>query len=170
MISIILKSFKIHKKKSVLNIIQFSIAFYSLLLSICMVQQVLEYRRNIESIMDSDTVQMSVTEDESDDEEDGEVVGKEPPKTQKDKYSTIYDEIKSDTNVSIGILDNISVYDENNMVDNAIMVNKDFINMAKWKFQDGNIEKLVNYNDDDVIPVIVSYSLRNKYSLMKNIT
>ena len=165
MISIILKSFKIHKKKSVLNIIQFSIAFYSLLLSICMVQQVLEYRRNIESIMDSDTVQMSVTEDESDDEEDGEVVGKEPPKTQKDKYSTIYDEIKSDTNVSIGILDNISVYDENNMVDNAIMVNKDFINMAKWKFQDGNIEKLVNYNDDDVIPVIVSYSLRNKYKL-----
>jgi len=128
-----------------------------------MVQQVLEYRRNIESIMDSDTVQMSVTEDESDDEEDGEVVGKEPPKTQKDKYSTIYDEIKSDTNVSIGILDNISVYDENNMVDNAIMVNKDFINMAKWKFQDGNIEKLVNYNDDDVIPVIVSYSLRDKY-------
>lgn len=163
MISIILKSFKIHKKKSVLNIIQFSIAFFSLLLSICMVQQVLEYRRNIESIMDSDTVQMSVTEDESDDEEDGEVVGKEPPKTQKDKYSTIYDEIKSDTNVSIGILDNISVYDENNMVDNAIMVNKDFINMAKWKFQDGNIEKLVNYNDDDVIPVIVSYSLRDKY-------
>ena len=165
MISIILKSFKIHKKKSVLNIIQFSIAFFSLLLSICMVQQVLEYRRNIESIMDSDTVQMSVTEDESDDEEDGEVVGKEPPKTQKDKYSTIYDEIKSDTNVSIGILDNISVYDENNMVDNAIMVNKDFINMAKWKFQDGNIEKLVNYNDDDVIPVIVSYSLRDKYKL-----
>ena len=163
MISIILKSFKIHKKKSVLNIIQFSIAFFSLLLSICMVQQVLEYRRNIESIMDSDTVQMSVTEDESDDEEDGEVVGKEPPKTQKDKYSTIYDEIKSDTNVSIGILDNISVYDENNMVDNAIMVNKDFINMAKWKFQDGNIEKLVNYNDDDVIPVIVSYSLKDKY-------
>ena len=163
MIRIILKSFKIHKKKSVLNIIQFSIAFFSLLLSICMVQQVLEYRRNIESIMDSDTVQMSVTEDESDDEEDGEVVGKEPPKTQKDKYSTIYDEIKSDTNVSIGILDNISVYDENNMVDNAIMVNKDFINMAKWKFQDGNIEKLVNYNDDDVIPVIVSYSLRDKY-------
>ena len=155
MISIILKSFKIHKKKSVLNIIQFSIAFFSLMLSICMVQQVLEYRRNIESIMDSDTVQMSVTEDESD--------GKEPPKTQKDKYSTIYDEIKSDTNVSIGILDNISVYDENNMVDNAIMVNKDFINMAKWKFQDGNIEKLVNYNDDDVIPVIVSYSLRDKY-------
>lgn len=165
MISIILKSFKIHKKKSVLNIIQFSIAFFSLMLSICMVQQVLEYRRNIESIMDSDTVQMSVTEDESDDEEDGEVVGKEPPKTQKDKYSTIYDEIKSDTNVSIGILDNISVYDENNMVDNAIMVNKDFINMAKWKFQDGNIEKLVNYNDDDVIPVIVSYSLRDKYKL-----
>jgi len=165
MISIILKSFKIHKKKSVLNIIQFSIAFFSLLLSICMVQQVLEYRRNIESIMDSDTVQMSVTEDESDDEEDGEVVGKEPPKTQKDKYSTIYDEIKSDTNVSIGILDNISVYDENNMVDNAIMVNKDFINMAKWKFQDGNIEKLVNYNDDDVIPVIVSYSLRDRYKL-----
>ena len=165
MISIILKSFKIHKKKSVLNIIQFSIAFFSLLLSICMVQQVLEYRRNIESIMDSDTVQMLVTEDESDDEEDGEVVGKEPPKTQKDKYSTIYDEIKSDTNVSIGILDNISVYDENNMVDNAIMVNKDFINMAKWKFQDGNIEKLVNYNDDDVIPVIVSYSLRDKYKL-----
>ena len=163
MISIILKSFKIHKKKSVLNIIQFSIAFFSLMLSICMVQQVLEYRRNIESIMDSDTVQMSVTEDESDDEEDGEVIGKEPPKTQKDKYSTIYDEIKSDTNVSIGILDNISVYDENNMVDNAIMVNKDFINMAKWKFQDGNIEKLVNYNDDDVIPVIVSYSLRDKY-------
>ncbi len=163
MISIILKSFKIHKKKSVLNIIQFSIAFFSLMLSICMVQQVLEYRRNIESIMDSDTVQMSVTEDESDDQEDGEVVGKEPPKTQKDKYSTIYDEIKSDTNVSIGILDNISVYDENNMVDNAIMVNKDFINMAKWKFQDGNIEKLVNYNDDDVIPVIVSYSLRDKY-------
>lgn len=163
MISIILKSFKIHKKKSVLNIIQFSIAFFSLMLSICMVQQVLEYRRNIESIMDSDTVQMSVTQDESDDEEDGEVVGKEPPKTQKDKYSTIYDEIKSDTNVSIGILDNISVYDENNMVDNAIMVNKDFINMAKWKFQDGNIEKLVNYNDDDVIPVIVSYSLRDKY-------
>ena len=39
-------------------------------------------------------LQMSVTEDESDDEEDGEVVGKEPPKTQKDKYSTIYDEIK----------------------------------------------------------------------------
>ena len=163
MISIILKSFKIHKKKSVLNIIQFSIAFFSLMLSICMVQQVLEYRRNIESIMDSDTVQMSVTEDESDEQEDGEVVGKEPPKTQKDKYSTIYDEIKSDTNVSIGILDNISVYDENNMVDNAIMVNKDFINMAKWKFQDGNIEKLVNYNDDDVIPVIVSYSLRDKY-------
>ena len=120
--------------------------------------------------MDSDTVQMSVTEDESDDEEDGEVVGKEPPKTQKDKYSTIYDEIKSDTNVSIGILDNISVYDENNMVDNAIMVNKDFINMAKWKFQDGNIEKLVNYNDDDVIPVIVSYSLRDKYKLNENIT
>ena len=83
MISIILKSFKIHKKKSVLNIIQFSIAFFSLLLSICMVQQVLEYRRNIESIMDSDTVQMSVTEDESDDEEDGEVVGKEPPKLKK---------------------------------------------------------------------------------------
>ena len=51
------------------------------------------------------------------------------------------------------------------MVDNAIMVNKDFINMAKWKFQDGNIEKLVNYNDDDVIPVIVSYSLRDKYKL-----
>ncbi len=165
MISIILKSFKIHKKKSILNIIQFSIAFFSLMLNICMVQQVLEYRRNIESIMDSDTVQMSVTEDESDDQEDGEVVGKEPPKTQKDKYSTIYDEIKSDTNVSIGILDNISVYDENNMVDNAIMVNKDFINMAKWKFQDGNIEKLVNYNDDDVIPVIVSYSLRDKYKL-----
>ena len=55
------------------------------------------------------------------------------------------------------------------MVDNAIMVNKDFINMAKWKFQDGNIEKLVNYNDDDVIPVIVSYSLRDKYKSMKNI-
>lgn len=165
MISIILQTYKMHKKNSVLNIIQFSIAFLALMLSICMIEQVLEYKKGIESIMNLNTVQMSVIEADIE-EEPQEITGIEPPENLNSQYSDVLDKIKMNDDISVGIMDNISVYDEdNNEIFNTIMVNNDFVNMAKWNIEDGSLKDFIQYNNEGSIPVIVSHSLSDTYKI-----
>lgn len=165
MIHIILKTFKMHKKKSALNIIQFSIAFLSLMLSICMIEQVLEYKKSVESVMDLNKVQMSVLEEDID-EEPEEITGIEPPENLNSQYSNIFDKIRMNDDTFIGMIDSISVYDEeSNEIPNAIMVNYDFVDMAKWNIEKGSVKDFIQYNNEGSVPVIISYSLSDTYKI-----
>lgn len=167
MFNVIVKTFAIHKKKFILNIIQFSIAFMSLMLSICMIEQVMEYKKNVKSVMNLDTVQMYKAEDD-----DVEIEAKNTQEvTLSQQYGNAYNNVKKKyKNNLIGIMDSISVYDEDSEIENTIMVNKDFMIIKKWVLNEGSIEELLkfdNINDNVYIPVIVSDSLKIKYQYNK---
>lgn len=166
MFNVIVKTFAIHKKKFILNIIQFSIAFLSLMLSICMIEQVMEYKKSVKSIMDLDTVQMFKVEDDVEDE-----IKSTQEVILSQQYSNAYNNVKKKyKNNMIGIMDSISVYDGDEEIENTIMVNNDFLKMKKWTLAEGSVEELLafnNVNDNVYIPVIVSDSLETKYQYNK---
>lgn len=160
---ILQKTLKIHMKKFILIIIQFTIAFLAMLIGICFLESMLSYRSNVTSILNPDTVQFFVSEEDYESETEDEM-------GDESQIQLLEQKIAGYENV--GIFGSISIFiDEETNVENAIMMNDTMLNMLNMGKEVEEVRDLINYSESDVIPVIVGNGYgdllkeKNEYTL-----
>lgn len=165
MIKILLQSLKIHSKKFVLLVIQFSLAFFSLLISFSFVQMIHDYRNRVENIMDINVLQVYVDDTEGIPEElegkNGEVIEIEELE-EKINYEN---EVNINDKYKMGILRRIYLFEDDNVsINNVVMVNNDMLEMMEKKNSFNKLDELKEYNhNSEWIPVIVGSGCADQY-------
>ena len=125
MISLLKKTLEIHYRKYILIIIQFTIAFFAMILSVCFLKSMLAYKDRTESIMKLDTRQISIVDEIDDTENEGEIKTVDPSQFEK-SYTNIETIIEKNSE-KIALFGHISAYtNEEEPINNAIMVNFNF--------------------------------------------
>lgn len=161
MINILLQTIKMHIKKFILIIFQFCIAFMAMLISVSFLQSMWVYKERITGLMDINTVQIYVEENDAEDVEDGDLEYEEPEIL---NYGQAFDELQK-KGVEIAILGRANVFDESdNSIDYAIMANDSLLKQILNTSKIGKIQKLINYDiGNEVIPVIVGNGYSSEY-------
>ena len=102
MIKIILQSMKSRRLNNILMVVQFTIGFVALLVGIGCVENVLQYKRNVESLAPLETVHISV----------GEFVFSDNPAAALSEYRSVFSQVQeSGLADELGLFESLSVYD-----------------------------------------------------------
>lgn len=162
MIELIFRSLWKRNKSSLLQIIQFSVGFLAIIVLTGCFQYISEYRNKVELVMPSDVLHVCVEDEDYNNEQstiDSEGEG------ERDSPDKMLTELADREFVSdIAMFEVRYVYEDNEeSCDELCMLNKDSLNLANWQLQDGSIEELYDYSDEDTIPIIVSAELSLKY-------
>lgn len=161
MLKLILQSIRKRKKKLILIVIQFIIGFCALLFSLCTIENLLQYRKNIEKLAPLDSYHIFINNDKIEEFNYKTI----------EKYEKIVNEIKTNHLVEkMGIFERVYLYTvEKNPIEiptTVIMANSDLLNMAQFQLNSGSYEDLLKYKTTDtIVPVLVSSSLQDTYCL-----
>lgn len=168
MLKIILKNLKMHKGKNSLIIIQFSIVFLAFLVSLSLLDSMLTHKKQIENIIDLNLIQLNTEVNDDFTEEMTEDITEEYSDLDSKIINEKLEQIKKNTDAKIGIMERIQVYKkEDEISTRVIMANRDFLEMLKFKPVQGTMNQLIEYKGEEVVPILISESLKNKYEINK---
>lgn len=158
MLVLILQSIQKRKKKLALIVIQFIIGFCSLLFSMCTIENLLQYKENVERLAPLDTYHIYMDYDIGD-------ISQESIK----RFESIIDLLKSDKSIEqVGIFERKEMYITNqtkaDVQVSVMMANNDLLKINKFIMSSGSCDELLGYNDKDkIIPVVISSGLEKEY-------
>lgn len=168
MLKIILKNLKMHKGKNSLIIIQFSIVFLAFLVSLSLLDSMLTHKKQIENIIDLNLIQLNTEVNDDFTEEMTEDITEECSDLDSKIINGKLEQIRKNTDAKIGIMERIQVYEKDNEISTrVIMANRDFLEMLKFKPVQGTMNQLIEYKGEEVVPILISESLKNKYEINK---
>ena len=168
MLKIILKNLKMYKGKNSLIIIQFSIVFLAFLVSLSLLDSMLTHKKQIENIIDLNLIQLNTEVNDDFTEEMTEDITEEYSDLDSKIINEKLEQIKKNTDAKIGIMERIQVYKkEDEISTRVIMANRDFLEMLKFKPVQGTMNQLIEYKGEEVVPILISESLKNKYEINK---
>lgn len=163
MLKMMLQSMKYRKFKNILLVLQFTIGFAALLFGLGSVNNVLQYKKNVEGLAALDTVHISILEgDET----------MEDPVTMLPEYRNAFLQVQErDLTERMGFFELMHLYENPKDRERQTFLyalNEDGIAMSKLSMQEGSVEPLKNYNREEAqIPVVVSADLEKQYSMGK---
>lgn len=165
MIKIVIQSMKCRGLKNILMLIQFTIGFTALLTGLGCINNVLQYKENVEHLASLDTIHIFLEENTELDNTD----------TMLSKYRNTFLEVQeSNLADKLGLFESLEVYDFSGDYQQEFCLyelNADCLAMSKLSLQEGQMAPLENYNTKSgTIPIIVSSSMSTRYHMGQSYT
>lgn len=160
MIKIILQSMKSRRLNNILMVVQFTIGFVALLVGIGCVENVLQYKRNVESLAPLETVHISV----------GEFVFSDNPAAALSEYRSVFSQVQeSGLADGLGLFESLSVYDSDEIGRQGFRLyelDMGCLAMTGLSLQKGTEAPLKDYDRaSGIVPIVVSASLSGQYQM-----
>lgn len=160
MIKIILQSMKSRRLNNILMVVQFTIGFAALLVGIGCVENVLQYKRNVESLAPLETVHISV----------GEFVFSDNPAAALSEYRSVFSQVQeSGLADGLGLFESLSVYDSDEIGRQGFRLyelDMGCLAMTGLSLQKGTEAPLKDYDRaSGIVPIVVSASLSGQYQM-----
>ncbi len=160
MLKLIYQSLQKRKGKSILLMVQFTIGFSALLFGLSCIDNVFQYRRNVERLASLDSVHAYFSYDSLEEVTPKMIEG----------YKEIFKKVKElGVLKRWGMFEEISVYEDikaTSQESNVYILNQDMLEMSNFKLQKGSAERLAGeFSKNDIIPVIISASMEQQYKM-----
>lgn len=160
MIKIILQSMKSRRLNNILMVIQFTVGFAALLVGIGCVENVLQYKRNVESLAPLETVHISV----------GEYGFSDNPAAVLSERRSVFSQVQeSGLADELGLFESLSVYDSDEIgrqMFRLYELDMGCLAMSELSLHKGSEAPLKNYDRaSGIVPIVVSASLSGQYQM-----
>lgn len=157
-----------NKNKFILLIVQFTIGFAALLFGLSCIFNLLQFKRSVESLVPLDTIHAYINEHDDVSEQN---INK------FNEYNSVFRQLKEKNLVEkLAIFETMYVYDNPNRQDKnnesrLYILNDDSIGMSKLTLYEGSSDSFntkIQSQSDTMIPILVSYALRDQYKVGNN--
>ncbi len=160
MIGIIINSLNNRKWKFILVTVQFFFGFCALLFGLASINNLLQYKRNVEKLAPLDAIHLFINTQD----------GVELTEETMLKYENIMNQIAEISGIDKFLMfEQQYIYSPDNVNESEkqiLLCNKDFLDSVDWELSSGKMDELITYNKkSDIVPVIIHSTLSDVYHL-----
>ncbi len=163
MLGLMMTSMKQQRKKLILLLIQFFVGFFALFYAIAMVENLLQYKEQVEKVAPSGVIQL-ISYEEYEQNRQAEII---------ENYQKCMKELQKKEYIkSVGTFENRYFYLTGcgEEVVNGMAMPTDILALTEFDCTKGGVEELLSYDGEVVIPVLVTEELEVLYPLGSEIT